>query len=248
MPVGTYTLQEDLWSGLWVDERFLGAPSGNWVSENDKAGKLKVTVVANAETQATIVNSPAGATIKVCKWSASPALQGAQYSFTVNGQTVTATAGKNAANAGCSNALTTQPGTRIKIQESIPSNETVASTTFNGASRRRTRPASSRSPPATGANVVTYENEPVGPPQTGYVEVCKDAGRRLRRRSRRRSTFTVTDKTERHDHRCSVLVDQCSGPIQVAAGNVAIAETPTPTTLVSRSSPLPTRTRSGRPT
>ena len=43
---------------------------------------------------------PSRRTIKVCKWSASPALQGAQFSFTVNGQTVTAVAGKNAANAG----------------------------------------------------------------------------------------------------------------------------------------------------
>ena len=120
--------------GLWVMSGSSVAPSGNWVSENDRAGKLKVTVVANAETQATLVNSPAGATIKVCKWSASPALQGAQFSFTVNGQTVTAVAGKNAANPGCSTALSTLPGTRLKIQESVPSGETVASTTFNGAS------------------------------------------------------------------------------------------------------------------
>ena len=75
-------------------------PAGAWVSENDRLGKVKVTVVANAETQVTVTNQPAAATIKVCKWSASPALQGAQFSFTVNGQTVTGTAGKSAATAG----------------------------------------------------------------------------------------------------------------------------------------------------
>ena len=137
-------------------------PSSNWVSENDRTGKLKVAVVANAETQATIVNSPSSATIKVCKWSASSALQGAQFSFTVNGQTVTATAGKNAANAGCSHALTTQPGTMLKIQESIPANETVASTTFNGASVSNTA-GLVKVTATTGANIVTFENEPVGP-------------------------------------------------------------------------------------
>ena len=173
--VGTYTLQEDLSSGLWVMSGSSVIPSGNWVSENDRAGKLKVAVVANAETQATLVNSPAGATVKVCKWSASPALQGAQYSFTINGQTVTAVAGKNAANAGCSNALATLPGTKLKIQESVPSGETVASTTFNGASVSNTA-GLVKVTAATGANIVTFENEPVGPPQTGYVEICKDGG------------------------------------------------------------------------
>ena len=193
MPTGTYTLQEDLSSGLWIMCRLLRRPSQRAGSPRTTApASVKVTVVANAETQATIVNSPSTATIKVCKWSASPALQGAQFSFTVNGQTVTATAGKNAANAGCSTALTTQPGTRIKIQESVPANEAVASTTFNGASVTNTA-GLVKVTAATGANIVTFENEPVGPPQTGYVEVCKDAGDELRRRH--------GDAVPVHDHR-----------------------------------------------
>ena len=232
VPTGTYTLQEDLSSGLWVMSGSSVVPSGNWVSENDRTGKLKVTVVANAETQATIVNSPSAATIKVCKWSASPALQGAQFSFTVNGQTVTATAGKNAANAGCSAALSTQPGTKLKIQESVPSNETVAEHDAPTAPPSPTRPAWSRSPSATGANIVTFENEPVGPPQTGYVEVCKDAGDDYVNDTTTPFQFTITDKTNVAIP-VSVLVNQCSGPIKVAAGNVSIAETPTATTFVS---------------
>ena len=231
VPVGTYTLQEDLSSGLWVMSGSQVVPSGNWVSENDRAGKLKVTVVANAETQATLVNSPAWATIKVCKWSASPALQGAQFSFTVNGQTVTATAGKNAANAGCSAALTTQPGTRIKVQESVPSNETVASTTFNGASVANTA-GLVKVTATTGANIVTFENEPVGP---AADRLCRGLQGR-RRRVRRRHVDAVPVHRHRQDQ-CrdpgQRARDQCSGPIKVAAGNVAIAETPTDGTYVS---------------
>ena len=231
VPVGTYTLQEDLSSGLWVMSGSSVVPAGNWVSENDRVGKLKVSVVANAETQATLVNSPAGATIKVCKWSASPALQGAQYSFTVNGQTVTAVAGKNAANPGCSTALGTLPGTKLKIQESVPSGETVASTTFNGASVANTAGLVSVKA-ATGANIVTFENEPVGPPQTGYVEICKDSGDDFVANMTDPFVFTVTDKTN-VAVTVNVLVNQCSGPIKVAAGNVAIAETQGTQTYVS---------------
>ena len=144
---------------------------------------------------------------------------------------MTATAGKNAANAGCSTALSTQPGTKLKIQESVPSNETVASTTFNGASVSNTA-GLVKVTATTGANIVTYENEPVGPPQTGYVEVCKDPGDDYVNDTATPFQFTVTDKTNVAIP-VSVLVNQCSGPIKVAAGNVAIAETPTATTFVS---------------
>ena len=136
---------------------------------------------------------------------------------------MTATAGKNAANAGCSAALSTQPGTRIRVQESIPTNETIASTTFNGASVANTA-GLVKVTAATGANIVTFENEPVGPPQTGYVEVCKDPGDDYVDDTTTPFQFTVTDKTNVAIP-VSVLVNQCSGPIKVAAGNVAIAET-----------------------
>ena len=79
---------------------------------------------------------------------------------------------------------------------------------------------------------MTYENEPVGPPQTGYVEVCKDAGDDYVEYTTTPFQFTVTDKTNVAIP-VSVLVNQCSGPIKVAAGNVAIAETPTDGTYVS---------------
>ena len=228
VPPGTYILNEDLSSGQWVMSGDSVVPSGSWVSENVKKGQVKVSVVANQETQVTFVNSPAGATVKVCKWSSSQALQGAQYSFNVNGQTVTATAGKNAANAGCSTALATQPGTRIRIAESVPADETVASVTFNGASVSNTA-GLVKVTAGTGANVVVFEDEPVGPPQTGYVEVCKDAGDTFVGGS---FQFTITDRTGLKDTE-NVLVGQCSGPIKVAAGNVNVAEAQNGNTFVS---------------
>src|SRR5579871_4926381 len=125
---GSWVILEDLSSGLWTMQSDSVVPSANWLSDNVKAGKIKVTVVAGQETQITVVNAPAAATVKVCKWSASPALQGAQYSFTVGNTPVTAVAGKSQALAGCSTAVPTQPGTKVKITEAVPSGETVAST------------------------------------------------------------------------------------------------------------------------
>jgi hypothetical protein len=237
VPIGTYILTEDLTSGQWVMSGDNVTPSSAWVSDNVRRGIVKVTVTANQETQAEFVNSPAGATVKVCKWSASPALQGAQYSFNVNGQTVIAAAGKNAANAGCSTALSTFPGTRLKIQESVPSGETVASVTFNGASVSSTA-GLVKVTATTGANVVVFEDEPLGPPQTGYIEVCKDAGDEYVAHATDPFTFTITDKTGFQDTE-NVLVGQCSGPIKVAAGNVTVAETQNGNTFVSDISTVP---------
>jgi YVTN family beta-propeller protein len=235
-PAGSYTVVEDLSSGLWGMAGAQVVPPSALLSENDSAGKVKVTVSANAETQVTVINAAASATVKVCKWSAASQLQGAQFSFTVNGQPVTAVAGKNAASAGCSAALTTQPGTRLKVQENIPANEQVTSVTFNGKPVTATG-GLVKVTAATGANVVVFENEPVGPPQTGYVEVCKDAGDDYISRSDP-FTFTITDKTGVADTE-HVFAGQCTGPIKVAAGNVGIAETPTDGTFVKSITAFP---------
>jgi hypothetical protein len=232
VPIGTYILTEDLSSGQWVMSGDNVTPSSAWVADSVKRGMVKVTVVANAETQVEFVNQPAGSTIKVCKWSSSPALQNAQYSFNVGGTTVTATAGKTAATAGCSTAVATFPGTKIKITEAVPSGETVAGVTFNGAAV--TPPSASFTVKATtGANVVVIQDEPTGPPQTGYLEICKDPGDQFVEYAKDPFVFTVTDRTNA-SQQVSVLVNQCSGPIKVAAGNVNVAESVPANELVSK--------------
>ena len=229
---GSWVILEDLSSGLWTMTADSVVPSANWVSDNVKVGKVKINVVSGQETQVTVTNAPALATIKVCKWSSSPALQGAQYSFTIGSSPVTAVAGKNQANAGCSTALPTQPGTKIKITEAVPSGETVASTAVSANTTLKSWTGGVVNVvTGVGANVVYYEDEPVGPPQTGYLEICKDAGDAFI------STtvpfnFTITDHAG-FTTSVPVLAGQCSGPIQVAAGNVSVVEAPTAGTQVT---------------
>ena len=90
---GTWVILEDLSSGIWNQVGASTQPANALVAENDKAGKVKVAVVAGAETQVTVTNAQSAATIKVCKYSSSPVIQGAQFSFTIGTTSVTATAG-----------------------------------------------------------------------------------------------------------------------------------------------------------
>ena len=196
---GNWVIVEDLSSGLWQLQGATAVPASSLLSVTPRAGKVKVSVATAVETQVTFVNKPAGATVKVCKWSSSPALQGSQYSFTVNGQTVTATAGKNAGERGLLGRARNAAG-----HEAQGPGERA-----RRARRSRARRSTARPSPvpaglvkvtaAAGANIVTYENEPVGPPQTGYLEVCKDAGddyvATRRRRSRSRSPTGRTSRS-----------------------------------------------------
>ena len=114
----------------------------------------------------------------------------------------------------------------------MPSGETVAE---HDVQRRVASPSTAglvKVTAAAGANIVTFENEPVGPPQTGYIEVCKDAGDDYVAHTTTPFTFTITDRTN-VAVTVNVLAGQCSGPIQVAAGNVNVAETQDGTTFVS---------------
>src|SRR5262249_16446682 len=72
-----------------------------------------------------------------------------------------------------------------------------------------------------GANLVYYDDEPTGPPQTGYVEVCKQAGDSFTTGT---FTFAISDSAGLRDTE-RVAVGQCTGPIKFAVGNVDIAET-----------------------
>ena len=85
---------------------------------------------------------------------------------------------------------------KLKIQESVPSNETVASTTFNGASVANTA-GLVKVTATTGANIVTFENEPVGP---AADRLCRGLQGR-RRRVRRRHDDSVPVHGHRQDQR-----------------------------------------------
>jgi hypothetical protein len=220
--VGKWQITENLSSGLWNVASVAVQPAGALVNENDTAGWVKVKVSASAETQVTFTDTPAGATLKVCKFSASPALQGKQFSFTVGATTtLTATAGASKATAGCSAATPVQPGSLLKVTEAVPDGVKVAAVSVSpNATLTRVTGAVAKLTAGTGANIVYYDDEPVGPPQSGYVEVCKQAGDVFTTGT---FAFTIGDSAGLKDTE-NVAVGQCTGPILVAAGNVDIAE------------------------
>jgi len=235
---GNWTITEDLQSGTFTMTGATVLPDSAWLSENDRTGKVRVAVSSGGDTQVTISNQQAAATIKVCKWSSSQQLQQKQFSFTVGQQAVTAVAGGSPDTAGCSATVATQPGSRLRIAEAVPASETVASvTTSANASLTNLGGGVVRVTAGAGATVVTFENEPLGPPQTGYLELCKDAGDNYISTTTPFG-FTLTDSagltvTE------NVYAGQCTGAIKVAAGNVTVSETPTDGTFVSSVSAVP---------
>jgi hypothetical protein len=238
---GKWQVQENLSSGLWNVAGVVTVPASAWVSEKDSAGWAKVMVTSAAETQVTFTDAPASATLKVCKWSRSPSLQGSQFSFTIAPSTVvTAIAGTSAASAGCSAAVPVQPGSRITVTENTPADEKVADVRVgtSNASLTGWKNSVAKVTVGTGANVVIFENESLPPPQNGYVEVCKDYGDQYVEAMTTPFTFTIKDSTGFTDTE-HVPVDQCTGPIQVAAGNVSITETPTPNLQVTAISSVP---------
>jgi hypothetical protein len=126
------------------------------------------------ETIATFVNSTSR--LKICKVAGAPSLNGTIYSFTANGDTVTAVA--QPAPGGC--VLVDRAfagGTRVDIQEGIVPGTAV---TDISVSNNRAVPGSTSLGDrkvsvilGSGETVVTYTNQPAAP---GLLKVCKNAG------------------------------------------------------------------------
>lgn len=243
---GKWLINEDLSSGLWGMTGVTTQPAANLLAEKDSIGQAKVSTPSGADTAVTFTNQPAQATLKVCQWSRTPQYQGSQFSFTINQSTVTAVAGSSASTAGCSAALPFQPGSKVQVVESVPTIGNASGATIAKVADVRVGGSATlsgwKSPQAKvtvgiGVNTITFEDEPLSPPQTGYVEICKGAGDEFIS-STTPFAFTVTDRTNVSQTE-QVFAGQCSGPISVLAGNVGIAETPTPNTQVSGISTLP---------
>ena len=78
--------------------------------------------------------------------------------------------------------------------------------------------------PGPGLNLVYFDNEPFTLAQTGYIEVCNDAGDQFVSASTG-FQFTITDHAGVVDE-TTLMAGQCSGPLQVAAGNAVVSELP----------------------
>ena len=232
---GNYKVIEDLTSGTY---QMTGASvvNGTLVKTSLATGTVTFTMgpAALGETQVHITNALVGSTIKVCKVSS--AFLNAQFSFTVGGNPATATTGSKAGVAGsCSQAFGYPAGTILTVTESVPPNEQVASVTGSNVRIQSqgltVPPTSTKNGTYTvtvkikqGANVLTFDNEPQSPSQRGLLEICKSSGGDpFVSLQKDPFVFTVTDSSNR-PIKVPVFVDQCSGAIDVAAGNVEVDE------------------------
>ena len=233
MPAGTakWSVQENLSSGIWNVTAVNVVPGAAIVKDSVDLGDglVGVKVTAGVETQVIFTNAQAMATLKVCKWSSTPSIQGSTFTFNINNTVVSAVAGDSKADAGCSSPLVYQPGSIVTMTEAVPSGERVADIAVAGNLRLNSSAGgTAKITIGSGVNIVYFDNEPLSPPQLGYIEVCKDAGDQFTTGT---YTFTITDSAHATDTE-QIPVGQCSGPIQVASGNVSVVETPTPNEYV----------------
>ena len=203
------------------------SPSGRLVSKTLSAKTVTVKVPANStvtnETVAHFTNKVQPGQLKICKVSANSNLVGNLFSFTENGGAPFSIAAGTPASPVCSSLKNFAVGTNVSLAELATLNVHVASITASGSgtlSGVSTSAGTATVTIAPGTTVVTYDNEPNAIAQTGYIEICKDASDQFVVGS-----FTFTLSAPSFTDTVSVPVGECSGPILVPAGNVAVAET-----------------------
>ena len=207
-------------------------PAGAWVSENDRAGKVKVTVVANAETQVTVTNQPAARHDQGLQVEREPGAPGRAVQLhgqRPDGDRDRRQVGRDGRAARPRSRP--RPGTKLKIQESVPAGEQVAGVTFNGAAVTAT------------AGLVQGDRRDRRERRDLRQRAGRAAADRLHRGLQGRGdefvspttpfTFTITDRTGVTDDRDGAA-GQCTGPIKVAAGNVDRRRGRRPTASTSR--------------
>jgi hypothetical protein len=236
LPSGTTVIAEDLSSGQWSVQSIVVTPFANLVSSNLQTGTATVNLTTDVTTTVTYTNQQVPR-IEVCKWSTNPQLIGTIFNFTIGATPVSAVAGSSKAGAGCSFALPVSVGQSVTITESVPAGVKVAgidvspNTTLNSANG-----AVAKVTVGPGLNIVYYEDE-IPPPQTGFIEVCKDAADQFVSRTDP-FIFTITDKNG-VTTTVPIFAGQCSTAIQVAAGNVTVTETIVPPNMLAAVTAIP---------
>ena len=222
-PAGNNTVVETQQAGLEVQRIKAGNKK---VSENLSTGTVVVKVKAGStpanETLVTYTNrrNPAIG-LKVCKVTTDPTLQGDLFSFTENGGPAYSVAAGTPASPICGPVHKYPLDTQVNVAELAVPNTLVSSITVSDG-RGSNIDTANRTVTATigaGVTVVTYTNIVAPVPQYGYIEVCKVAyGPYVS------GSFDFTITAPGFTATRSVLVGQCSEPIQVPAGNVSVAE------------------------
>lgn len=112
------------------------------------------------------------------------------------------------------NTVVESPGTGVDVAK-ITANDVVTKNLTTGTVVVDVNPGTK----AATAAVVTYVNRPHAAGQSGYIEVCKQAADPYVTGS-----FDFTISAPGFSTTRSVLVGQCTPPIQVPAGNVGVSE------------------------
>ncbi len=195
----------------------------------------------SSETLVTFINQPAGGnygTLKVCKLTETPAYLGKLFSFSVNGGPLVSTEANDAfddpANWSCRILGSFQVGSNVNVHEQIPAGTEVQYIDSDPATALgdfNTSTGDALITVGAGVTVVLYDDEPLPPSGTGWLEICKDAAWLYPGYQDPdvygSFHFDVTDAAGA-TYSADVLVGQCSEPFQVAAGISEVTEGPSP--------------------
>ncbi|MDQ6697809.1 MAG: hypothetical protein M3Z46_10190, partial [Actinomycetota bacterium] len=201
--------------------------AGHLVSKSIATSSAVVSVAANStaanETLVRYFNQPLGGNtgqLKVCK-QATTSLVGSAFSFTQNGGPATSVVAGPVGSPNCTDTTTYPVGTNVNVAELGVTNTFVSSISVSDGRGSNVNTAARTATATIGAGVtiVTYSNDVVPIPQTGYIEVCKSAADGFTS-----GAFNFAINGPSFSDTETVQVGQCTGPILVPAGNINVAE------------------------
>jgi hypothetical protein len=179
--------------------------------------------------------APATGTLSVCALSETPAFWGQLFSFSVEGGPLVSTQASQAdadpSTWSCLPLGTFAAGTRVTVQERVPAGTEVAWIDADPAPSLvdfDLDAATAVVKVAGGATRVLFDDEPLPPPQTGFVEVCADRallGAGSDPAVLGPLTYTVTPP-DGAAFDVTVAAGQCSGAYAVHAGLVHVVQRP----------------------
>ncbi len=222
-------------------------PSSREIPGTKDLALKKVTVSLGTttfnETQVRYTNQPVGGnngTLKVCKLTETPAFVGRLFSFQVGpvggplGPAVSTPANDSfddPANWSCRILGTFQTGSHVAVHEQIPAGvEVQFIDTDPGANLVdfNTDTGDAEVIVGSGTTIVLYDDEPIPPTGTGFLEICKNPPGFQDPAVTGSWHFTITDQNGDPVGPVGgvdVITNQCSFPLQVPAGILTVTET-----------------------
>jgi hypothetical protein len=197
------------------------------------------TTAAN-ETMVTFTNQPAGGTfgdLKICKVSESPQYWGRLFSFSINGGALVSTeanpAFEDPSTWSCRIVGSFPVGSRVPVREALQPGSEIAwfdSSPVTALGDFDTNTGTATVTIAAPATTLFVDNEPIPPPQSGTLEICKDpayvpGANGLVADPALLGPFTFTVAAPDGSSFDTVVgVGQCSATFTVAAGVVRVTE------------------------